>query len=119
MSRDLRGAENRFTGKATMRHYRAWILCALVLVFCANAKLSRDELRKHTVNQSSTRAFLDGRDSRGKLSDIPPLLLWCVGGFAAFLFIRRRGTLLPAVVPNTPTFSGFDPESHLRPPPIR
>jgi hypothetical protein len=117
MSRNLQGTRNGFTGEATMRHYSAWLLCALLLVFCASAKLDRYELRQHNVNQASARAFLDGREQRGKPSNIPPLLLWCVAGAALYLFLRTSVVLLPSFVPTSQAFSGFDPESHLRPPP--
>ena len=119
MSRDLRVIRYRFAGKATMRQSSVWVLCALLLILCANAKLARYEIQRHSLKLATTQTYLDGEETLRKLPKTAPLLFWCVGVIAIPLLIRRREILLPAVIPISSALKGFDPESHLRPPPVQ
>jgi hypothetical protein len=119
MSRDFQDLGKRFAGKAKLRHASAWVLCALLLIFCANAKLARYEIQRHSLKLATTQTYLDGEETLRKLPKIAPLLFWCVGVIAIPLLIRRREILLPAVIPISSALKGFDPESHLRPPPVQ
>jgi hypothetical protein len=119
MSRDFRVIRYSFAGKAAMRHWSVWVFCALFLILCANAKLARYEIHKHTLKLATTQTYLDGEETLRKLAKTAPLLLWCVGIIAISLSIRKQANFLPVVIPSSPPFKGFDPESHLRPPPVR
>ena len=119
MSRDFRDLRKRFAGKAKIRHGSAWVLCALLLILCADAKLARYEIQRHSLKLATTQTYLDDEETLRKLPKTAPLLLWCVGVIAIPLLIRKREILLPVVIPSSPPFKGFDPESHLRPPPVQ
>jgi hypothetical protein len=119
MWRDFRGLRNRFTGKAAMRHCGAWLLCALLLILCASAKLARYEIHKDTLKLASTQTYLDGEETLLKeLSKTTPVL-WFAGIIAVSIFIRTQTILLTVVISSSTPFKGFDPESRLRPPPLR
>ena len=118
MWRDFRDLRNRFTGKTTMRYCSGWVLCALLLILCVNARLARYEIRKDTLKLASTQSYLDGEEALKELSKTIPLL-WCVGVVALPLPIRTQGILLVVIIPSSTPFKGFDPESHLRAPPVR
>ena len=119
MSRGFQDLGKRFAGKAKVRHASAWVLCALLLIFCANAKLARYEIQRHSLKLATTQTYLDGEETLRKLPKTAPLLLWCVGVIAVSLSIRTQANFLPVIIPSSPPFKGFDPESHLRPPPVR
>jgi hypothetical protein len=118
MWRDFRDLKDRFTGKATLRHCSGWVLCALLLILCVNARLSRYEIHKDTLKLASTQTCLDGEETLKDLSKITPLL-WCVGVVAVPVLFRTQALLLAAVMPSSPPFKGFNPEFRLRPPPVQ
>jgi len=119
VSRDFRDLGKRFVEKAKMRHGSVWVLCALLLILCANAKLARYEIQRSSLKLATTQAYLDGEETLRKLPKTAPILFWCVGAISTPHLIRRRETLLPVVIPSSPPFQGFDSESHLRPPPVQ
>ncbi len=104
-------------GKATIRDHSAWILCALLLLFCANAKLARYDIQDRNLKLVTAQQFLDRDDTRLELSIAALLLLWC----AAILPVPRfaSATVAETAMANfaLPRPGEFDPESHLRPPP--
>jgi hypothetical protein len=119
MSLDFRHRRNRFTGNPTMRHGRAWILCGLLLLLCANAKLARYGIHQRTTRLATTQAYLDGGESFQRLAAGAAFLLCCAGLFAVAAPSRAEAILIAVVVPDSTPFRGFDPKSHLRPPPVR
>ncbi len=118
MWRDFRDRRNRCAGKAMLQHGGAWLSCVLLLILFTNAKLSRYEVHQQTLKLASTQSYLDGEEARKELSKITPLLCY-VGIITVPLFIPTEAILLLAVIPSSPLFKGFDPESRLRPPPCR
>jgi hypothetical protein len=68
---NFRGLRNRFAGKAAMRHCSAWLLCALLLILCANAKLARYEIHKQTLRLASIQTYLDGDSRWGRRGPVP------------------------------------------------
>ena len=119
MSLDVSYRGRRFAGKATIRQYCGWILCALLLIFCVNAKAARYEIHKTRAKLAITQAYLDGEETIRKLPKTALLLLCCVGIVGASSLIRPQAILLPITIPSLTPFRGFDPEFHLRPPPVR
>ncbi|HEY4900439.1 MAG TPA: hypothetical protein VIH91_06425 [Terriglobales bacterium] len=118
MSRSFRAPENRFAGETTMRHCSAWVLCALLLILCASAKVARYEIQKPTLKLATTQTYLDGEETLRKLPKPAPPLFWCAAVIAVSVFLLARATLRPAVIPISSALKGFDPESHLRAPPV-
>ncbi len=107
-----------FATRAAVRHSSATVLCALLLVFCTNARLARYEIHNPALKLASTQSYLDGDEIRKELSKAtPPVSL--VGVIAVPLPIRRKAIPFPVVLSSSQPFKGFDPESRLRPPPAR
>lgn len=102
-----------------MRQWGVWVFCALFLILCANAKLARYEIQRHSLKLATTQTYLDGEETLRKLPKTAPLLFWCVGVIAILLLVGRRETLLAVVIPISSALKGCDPESHLRPPPVQ
>ena len=119
MLRGFRHSTNRLTGKATTGYCSAWVLCALLLVFSAKARLAPYEVHKLNLNQASAQTYVDSEEARRKLPHVEPLCLICVAIIAVFRLTQTRAVLLSVVIPNSLPFKGFDPESCLRPPPVR
>jgi hypothetical protein len=115
----FRAPGNRFAGKPTMRPCSAWVLCALLLILSANAKLARYESHRQNLKLASTQTYLDGEEARRELSKTTPLVLWSVGAIAVLLIVTTREAVFPGAPPSSPQLKGFDPEAHLRPPPVR
>ncbi|HEY4932180.1 MAG TPA: hypothetical protein VII23_11465 [Terriglobales bacterium] len=119
MSHDVRNRGNCFTGGATIRHGSAWILCALLVIFCANAKLARYEIQRHTLKLATTHAYLDGDETLRKLPKASRLLIWRLGRTLEGNPPEAQTDLLAVAVSESAPFKVFDPEFHLRPPPAR
>ena len=102
-----------------MRPGGAWILCALLLLLCANVKLARYGIHQRTARLATSPAYLDGDESFQKLTAGAAFLLCCAGLFAVSAPSKTEAILIAVVVPDSSPFRGFDPKSHLRPPPVR
>ncbi len=108
-----------FVARAAVWHFRAAVLCALLLVFCTNAKLARYEIHNPTLKLASAQTYLDGEEIRKGLSKTTPLVTF-VEVIAVPLSIQRKAIQFPPVVlSSSQLFKGFGPESRLRPPPAR
>ena len=103
---------------AMMRHCSAWVLCVLLLILCASAKIARYEIQNPTLKLATTQTYLHGEETLRKQPKTAPPLLWCAAPIAVSVFLRARATLVPAVIPISSALEGFDPESHLRAPPV-
>jgi hypothetical protein len=100
------------------RNYGAWLLCALLLVLCINARLARYEFHQRTLKLATTQSFLDGTETLRKVPTIVPLLLSLPVAITGFpLALLRVGLVMPLVSTAVP-FRGFDPERSLRSPPV-
>ncbi len=107
----------RFTGNALARHFNVWVLCALLLFLATSTRLASYEIHKHTLRSATSQAYIVSEQTRREFSKAIPLVLWWASLLAVAAVIEARGALLPATAPATLSFKGFDPESHLRPPP--
>ena len=101
----------------TLRHYSAWLLGALLLLFCANARLARYDMQYRTLKLATAQRYLDRDDMRLELSIAALLLLWCVAILPVPRFAAGTASELRVAISALPRPGEFDPESHLRPPP--
>jgi hypothetical protein len=108
---------NRIIGRATIRDYSAWLLCALLLLFCANAKVARYDLQHRNLKLATIQSYIDRDDLRLELSIAALLLLWCVAILPAPRFAASTVSEIRVAVSALSRPGEFDPESHLRPPP--
>jgi hypothetical protein len=103
--------------RASIRDYSAWLLCALLLLFCANARLARYDIQYRNLKLATAQQYLDRDDTRLELSIAALLLLWCAAILPVPQFAAGSVTGM-ALANSTLSRPGeFDPESHLRPPP--
>jgi len=102
-----------------MRNCGAWLLCGLLLVLCVNARLASYQIQSRTLKLATTQAYLDGAETLRKLPKALPLVWW--QAFAIFNFVAAAlyAVILITVLPEAVPFRGFDPETCLRPPPVR
>ena len=107
----------RFTGSALTRQFDVWLLCSLLLFLATSTGLVSYEIHKHTLRPATSQAYIVSEQIRREFSKAIPLVLWWASILAIAVVIEARVLLLPAVAPATLSFKGFDPESHLRPPP--
>jgi hypothetical protein len=108
-----------FATRAAVRHSSATVLCALLLVFCTNARLARYEIHNPALKLASAQTYLDSEEIRKELSKATPLVS-LVGVIAVPLPIPQRKAIpFPVVLSSSQPFKGFDPESRLRPPPAQ
>lgn len=108
---------NRIIGRVTIRDYSAWILCALLLLFCANAKVARYDVQHRNLKLATIQSYIDRDDLRLELSIAALLLLWCVATLPVPRFAAGAVTEMAVANSTLPRPGEFDPESHLRPPP--
>ena len=108
---------NRIIGRATIRDYSAWLLCALLLLFCANAKVARYDLQHRNLKLATIQSYIDRDDLRLELSIAALLLLWCVASLPVPRFAAGTVSEIRVAVSALSRPGEFDPESHLRPPP--
>ena len=105
-------------GLAT-RNYGAWLLCGLLLILCANARLASYDIHHRALRLATTQAYVDSTESVRKLPKTSTLLQWQMIATAAFvatiLLTVRFTAYTPAVIP----IDRFDPEYCSRPPPVR
>jgi len=101
-----------------MRHFSGGALCALLLIFCINARLVLYELHKPALKLALTQSYLDGKETQKELVKTIPLVV-CAGVVAVLFLLRNRAILIQVVLPSSSPFKGFNLESSLRPPPAQ
>jgi|SRR5271166_381477 len=117
MSPGLQSHRKRICSESTARDYSAWLLGALLLLFCANASLARYDLQRRNLKLATAQRYLDRDDARLELSIAALLLLWCAAILPVPQFAAIRVSATAAANAALPRPGEFDPESHLRPPP--
>jgi hypothetical protein len=111
---------NRTFRKFRVRHCSGWVLCALLLLFCGSARLARYSGASRNLKLATTQSYLDSDETRLEMSIAVLLLLWTVSVNSALRLAATRGSFAVAAVPYSSRHEGeFDPESYLRPPPLR
>ena len=119
MSPGVQVLKSRIIGMITVQHYSAWLLGALLLLFFANARLARYDLQHRDLKLATAQSYLGGDDTRLDLSIAVLLLLWSVVVISVFLRAAQYKSLAVVSVQGSSHPGEFDPESHLRPPPLR
>src|SRR5271166_6738287 len=69
---------SRVPGKPVIRHYSAWLLCSLLLLYCGNARAARYATGQHGLKLATTQSYLDSDVTRLGMSIAALLLLWSV-----------------------------------------
>jgi hypothetical protein len=108
---------SRPTRMNTIRHYSAWFLCGVLLLFCANAKTARYGSTNRIRKLATTQSYLDNEQARLQISIAALLLLWFVSVRRAPRAFAGIASANAAGVPIASKFGEFSRESHLRPPP--
>lgn len=119
MLRHSRHSTRRFTENRWTRHIDVWVLCALLLFLAISARLASYEIHKHTLRPATTHAYVTIEQVRRELSKSRPLVLWLACILTLAVVVKTRAILAPVAVARSIAFTGFNPESHLRPPPLR
>jgi len=100
-----------------IRSYSAWILCGLLLLFCANSRAARYGVQNRNLKLAACQSFLASDEARLEAAIAALLILGCV----AILPVPRFTELASSPVTAPPVFANesteYDCELHLRPPP--
>src|ERR1035438_6480472 len=98
----VQALRNRIIGRLTIRDYSAWLLCALLLLFCANAKLARYYVEHRNLKLATVQSYVDRDDMRLELSIAALLLLWCVAILPAPRFAASTVTEMAGATSTLP-----------------
>ena len=96
----------------------AWLLCALLLILCVNARLASYQVNHRVLRLATTQSFVDSSETARKLPKAAPPLFWESVAIAAFVVATRHAKEVAASSPKAFPFNGSDPERYLRPPPV-
>ena len=101
-----------------VRYHSAWILCGLLLLFCVNAGAARYGVRNRNLKSATSQSFLASDEARLEAAIAALLLMGCVAILRVPRLITTASSTvaIPASRPSEPP--EYDPESHLRPPPL-
>jgi len=110
-------ARSRSYPDSAFRFGVAWLLCALMLVFCANAKLASFGFGDRHLKHATTQSFLASEEARLEAAIAALLMMGCVAILRVprFLSTSQIAPMVPAAT--APKTEVIDRESHLRPPP--
>ena len=107
----------QFNNNGAIRHYSAWILCGLLLLFCANSRTARYGVRNRNLKLATTQSFLASDEARLEAAIAALLLLGCVAILRIPRFIATASSAVAVAVFHAFDPSEYDREAHLRPPP--
>ena len=96
----------------------AWLLCALLLILCVNARLASYQVNHRVLSLATTQSFVESSETARKLPKAAPPLFWESVAIAAFVVATRHAKEVAASSPKAFPFNGSDPERYLRPPPV-
>ena len=117
MPSGIQTLRSRVLGKTTVRHYGAWLLGALLLFFCADARVARYNVERRDLKLATAQSYLDSDETRLELSIAALLLLWCAAVIAVPGLATAMVFKVAVALPTSSQRGDFDPELHLRPPP--
>jgi len=103
--------------KLTTQQYLAWLLAALVVLFCIDARLGSYNTLHHNPKSINTVAFLDNEETRLGTSLAALLLLWWVARATSLTLSTATASQVSAAVQSAGIAGGFDREFRVRPPP--
>jgi hypothetical protein len=117
MPSSVQTLRSRILGKTTVRHCSAWLLGALLLFFCANARLARYKVEHRDLKLATAQSYVDSDETRLELAIAALLLLWFVSIVPVRRFAAGGVSEVAVAIFTSPGVGEFDPESHLRAPP--
>jgi hypothetical protein len=98
--------------------YGAWLLCALVLLLCLDARLARYGTHQRNLKVATTQSYLDGSETLRRVPNTTFPLLWLAAAIASlFGFAGLRTVSLTVCIPAATPLQRFDPVHYSRPPP--
>ena len=100
-----------------LRIYGAWLLCALLLLFCVSAKSANYDNFKHSLRPLAAQSLFSATRSRRDNPKATLLELFYLVTVSVPLFFAARESLRGAAARASHLCGCFDPELHLRPPP--
>ena len=103
--------------KVTTQQYLAWLLVALVLLYCIIARLGGYNALHHNSKSTYTAAYLDNERTRLGTSLAALLLLWWVARATSLRLSTATASQVSAVAKSVGIAGGFDREFRVRPPP--
>jgi hypothetical protein len=103
--------------KATTQQYLAWLLAALVVLFCFSTRLSGYKALQNNLKSVNTRAYFDSEETRLGTSLVVLLLLWWAARASILNSIATAPSLVCATGVPRRSCGGFDLDFHVRPPP--
>ncbi|MGC1646520.1 MAG: hypothetical protein WA741_11880 [Candidatus Sulfotelmatobacter sp.] len=109
---------NGSTATTTSRHYSAWLLGALLLLFVANARAARYDMHRRDLKLATTQSYLDSDETWLELSMAAVLLSWCGAHLGLRVFFAPTALRVTVAIPVVSPRGEFDRELRLRPPPL-
>ena len=105
-------------GRTVRNSYRAWLLCALVLLLCLDARLARYGKQQRNLKLATTQSYVDGTETLRKVPNTAFSLLWLAAAIASLFGLAGLRTVsLTVCVPAAAPFKRFDLVYCSRPPP--
>ncbi|HWS97543.1 MAG TPA: hypothetical protein VN620_13840 [Candidatus Methylomirabilis sp.] len=102
---------------ATTQQYLAWLLVALVVLYCSSARPGGYNPLHHNSKSINNVAYLDNEESRLGTSLAALLLLWWVARATSLTLGSVTASQVSAAVQSAGIAGGFDREFRIRPPP--
>ena len=105
------------SNEAAIRCYFAWILCGLLLLFCASSHAARYGLQNRNLKLATSQSFLASDEARLEAAIAALLFIGCLAILRVPRFIATGSSTLAAPILCALETREYDRESHLRPPP--
>jgi hypothetical protein len=117
MSPRFHADQHPIFGRVTLRIYSGWLLCALVVLFCASARSDNYDAGRHGLRVSTQRAIIGAGKARRDHPRATLLELFCLAAGWTLLLGTAKESLQCGTAQAEYCYGGFDPERYLRPPP--
>jgi hypothetical protein len=102
----------------TTQIYGALLLCGLLLVLCAGARLSHYDFQHRSFRLATNQAFVDGNEGLRKLPRSAPPLVWQALAVAVFAAATFQLTSFAFFAPVRIQSQRSAPRQYSRPPPV-
>ena len=102
----------------TTRIYGVLLLCGLLLVFCASARLARYDFQHRSFRLATTQAYVDGNEGLRKLPKSAPPLVWQALAVAVFAAAALQLVSFTFFAPVPVLLRRSGPRQYSRPPPV-
>lgn len=102
----------------TTQIYGALLLCGLLLVLCASARLARYDIQHRSFRLATTQAYFDGNEGLKKLPKSAPPLVWQALVVAMFAAATLQMVAFTFFAPALVLLRRSGPKQYSRPPPV-